>query len=728
MLERMLVNGWQRWGLPLCTVLIALLSGCISPATAVVLTVDTDTPPDRTMTVDVRIQRAETQLATSLHWVRGQDRVQFPLSFTVNPRIEPHQAQRVQVDFVVEVPARSAMEPTIRFTRTLRFSYTRNRTMTVRVFLPLRCGEPAVGCPSNDSSPCTVARLCELAGLTCGNSGECVGIETPVEGFDRDAEFATPDMPTVPRPDVPNNTDIVQADRDTSPDVSDASDAIVRTDVTDAGDVSEAGDGCVPACVGRVCGPDGCGGLCGPACRNPPNASSAVCQPSGQCGFVCDMGFADCDGNGANGCESSLGSAQSCGRCGVRCADPTPMCDAGRGQCVPSCPAPGSLCGLSCVNLHTDVNNCGSCGSVCPARANSVASCVADRCLYSCLPTHADCNMDLNGPAPGNGCEVVLGTAQNCRMCGETCSGGTPNCVRQTGCVNGCAPLTNCSNNCIDTTTDPLNCGACGMVCPSANARARCTNSVCGLMCNAGFADCDMMGANGCEANLQSDSNNCGACGVRCGANSTCQAGRCACTAGFGDCDNGPANGCETPLNTISNCNGCGLTCGPYANATATCTGAVNMRACGLTCAAGFRDCDSNLGNGCEVNIGTDRLNCGGCGVQCAAMQNCVGGMCTNGCGAMMTQCGMSCFVFGQACGMPNCPAVLDADATCTMGLPTCGLRCEAGNIVCSTVGVAGRACGAGLGVCRSNGQCGCGAGTTNCVLCAMCHPCGSGC
>jgi len=38
------------------------------------------------------------------------------------------------------------------------------------------------------------------------------------------------------------------------------------------------------------------------------------------CGRVCSAGFADCDGNTANGCEADLNGTAHCGRCGAGCA------------------------------------------------------------------------------------------------------------------------------------------------------------------------------------------------------------------------------------------------------------------------------------------------------------------------------------------------------------------------------------------------------------------------
>ena len=56
----------------------------------------------------------------------------------------------------------------------------------------------------------------------------------------------------------------------------------------------------------------------GTATTAPANAS-AMCMGS-SCDFECDAGFADCDGNKANGCEASItDDVKNCGGCGKVC-------------------------------------------------------------------------------------------------------------------------------------------------------------------------------------------------------------------------------------------------------------------------------------------------------------------------------------------------------------------------------------------------------------------------
>jgi hypothetical protein len=99
------------------------------------------------------------------------------------------------------------------------------------------------------------------------------------------------------------------------------------------------------------------------------------------------------------------------------------------------------------------------------------------------------------------------------------------------------------------------------------------------------------------------------------------------CETGYDDCNSDLGDGCEINLqNDINNCNACDNTCGPYANATARC----DSRACALSCDSGYGNCDSDLANGCEVRLNT-LSNCGGCGTICDlahASETCATGAC----------------------------------------------------------------------------------------------------
>jgi hypothetical protein len=99
-----------------------------------------------------------------------------------------------------------------------------------------------------------------------------------------------------------------------------------------------------------------------------------------------------------------------------------------------------------------------------------------------------------------------------------------PGCLLDTDCTGG---RSCCSKVCVDEKSDRANCGACGKVCTLANATAACTNAACTIAsCNAGFGDCNLMPADGCELPLGGDPKNCGMCGHSCNGLS-CVASAC---------------------------------------------------------------------------------------------------------------------------------------------------------------------------------------------------------
>src|SRR5579871_3660204 len=233
------------------------------------------------------------------------------------------------------------------------------------------------------------------------------------------------------------------------------------------------------------------------------------------------------------------------------------------------------------------------------------------------------CTMDAQCPN-GHYCKVVSATSATCVigcMSDDRCGGGTGKC---------------CNGGCADTATDPANCGQCAKACSAANQQSTCAGGQCQPgACDAGWGDCDGNPANGCEANLHIDPNNCTACGMKCAfphANSSCADG-CyisACVFGFDNCDNdmNDANGCETSVLTdANNCGACGQLCKGLPNATANC--AAGNCVLGM-CNMGFADCDMNPMNGCEVNFLSDPKNCGACGNVCPMnLPGCTMGACS---------------------------------------------------------------------------------------------------
>lgn len=129
----------------------------------------------------------------------------------------------------------------------------------------------------------------------------------------------------------------------------------------------------------------------------------------------------------------------------------------------------------------------------------------------------------ITGISVTNGQQNSLGMIELC--CADNF---TPTCKCQDGLVNNgtqCAaslpptacvyPLVNCGGQCCDFMNDVNNCGACGIVCGSANGFPSCISGTCQIACNAGWGNCDGVAASGCETNLSTDVN-CGHCGINC--------------------------------------------------------------------------------------------------------------------------------------------------------------------------------------------------------------------
>jgi hypothetical protein len=401
---------------------------------------------------------------------------------------------------------------------------------------------------------------------------------------------------------------------------------------------------------------------CGPSARdctrlaNVRGGAPVQCQ-DGHCVVPttsCAEGYGHCTLNVDDGCETNLTRAETCGACGTACSGTAGLCANvnGRFQCTNSCGAvTPEMCGTSCTNLQTDVQNCGRCGQACNL-PNAQARCVAGSCaVASCNPGFDDCNAN-----PADGCEANLSQPQTCGSCTVSCSGTTMLCANMNGrfqCGNSCAGATpdNCGTRCANLQTDAQNCGTCGHVCSLPNAQARCTAGSCAIAsCNPGFDDCNANPADGCEASL-SRPQTCGSCAVTCtGTTALCanMGGRFACA---NSCPVATPDNCVTRcanLQTdVQNCGRCNSPCN-LTNAVASCA-AGNCAV--LSCRAGFGNCNGNPIDGCEFPLlPNDRNNCGGCGIACPADSVCTNGRC-------VPNCGMN----GQACcgSTPRCAASL---------------------------------------------------------------------
>ena len=263
---------------------------------------------------------------------------------------------------------------------------------------------------------------------------------------------------------------------------------------------------------------------------------------------------------------------------------------------VDICGAGTSLCGSSCVNLQSNQQHCGACGTAC--KAGEV--CSAGKCALSCQTGLTACS---------GTCVSLQTDLQNCGACGTACKAGE---VCSAGkCALSCqVGLSNCNGTCVNLLTDLNNCGKCVNSCKAGEI---CSSGSCKLSCQAGLTDC-----NGTCVNLLTDLHHCGKCAAACQAGEVCSAGSCklTCQAGLTAC----SGTCVNLLTDLQNCGKCATACA-----------AGTLCSAGKCCASGLTSC-----SGACVDLQKDATNCGTCGTACSG----TGNYCFKGkCGAYTTSC-----------------------------------------------------------------------------------------
>jgi hypothetical protein len=134
-----------------------------------------------------------------------------------------------------------------------------------------------------------------------------------------------------------------------------------------------------------------------------------------------------------------------------------------------TCPGGETECGGRCVDLLTDLDNCGSCGNA----ATTLEVCRAG--ARACAPGVATCD---------GACTDLARDATSCGACGTTCDadaycttvGGSTSCE-----VTAPEGYQACGRAYVDPLTDRLNCGTCGNACTS------------GQTCRAGLCGADVV-------------------------------------------------------------------------------------------------------------------------------------------------------------------------------------------------------------------------------------------
>jgi hypothetical protein len=173
-----------------------------------------------------------------------------------------------------------------------------------------------------------------------------------------------------------------------------------------------------------------------------------------------------------------------------------------------------------CVDLASDLDNCGACGALCRSDLVAVA-CRDGACV------RADCPPALTYCGAVDLCRDLATDPLHCGACQNACPSGV--CAGGACLAVGCAPgQAECGGLCVDTCCDNANCGACGNVCPP------------GLTCFEGICDCpsglccpegEILCGDTCVATC-CNNDHCGACGNACPPGESCFEGICGCPSG----------------------------------------------------------------------------------------------------------------------------------------------------------------------------------------------------
>ena len=394
----------------------------------------------------------------------------------------------------------------------------------------------------------------------------------------------------------------------------------------------------------------------------------------------CKIGYANCDDTISNGCETHIeNDNKNCGSCGNACENGF-ICS--NGECSLTCRAGTENCNGTCLNLE----------------ANNLASCTPT--TMTCQAHYLNCD-----DKDANGCETDSNNdINNCGGCGKdndafVCKDGHKcfegNCVASCSgatreCGDICLDFTanhveSCNNSKLECQTGYLDCdgnlaNGCEIEISSAHVES-CSGT--SLQCQTNYANCDGNVANGCEIKTDTDSNNCGGCGIICKDGKKCSSGVCvaSCSGATQEC----GDIClDFTANHVESCNNSKLKCqtgyldcdGNLANGCEIEVVSAHVESCSgttLQCQTNYANCDGNVANGCETKTDTDSNNCGGCrkdndAFVCKDGNKCSDGKCVASCSGTTRECGEICLDF-TANHVKSCD---NSKLTCQTGYLDC--------------------------------------------------------
>jgi len=368
---------------------------------------------------------------------------------------------------------------------------------------------------------------------------------------------------------------------------------------------------------------------------------------STQGGTTCTAPQIPCNGV----CVDPTTDGQNCGACGT-------VCPAGQGctnSACGACVAPQTACGDKCVVLGTDNKNCGACGASCGT--NQV--CSNGKCTTQCGSGLKTCGGSATSDAGAHDASSEASSDATIEASTDATidapaadAADDSSSPMDSGGVDAGGPL-----YCADTNNDPKNCGDCGVACSAGKA---CKMGVCQLDCPTGKHACNV--SNLCIPDGTCCTNSdCAVTGQKCsgpGDMCKCPTGQKTCTAN---------NSCIDSAACCTNTDCAGIT-------GSTCSAPGGM----CTCASGKKAC-SAAGACIDNTQCCTNSDCTAFGQTCTGVGAGTGGSCACPTGQKLCTASNSCIPNAACCTVADCPNTTEVMSTACTGGMCSVLTCVAG-------------------------------------------------